>query len=49
MAVGALVGAGLGALGGKVAGDPLNSELEKKEDPEGPKGEEGSGGGSTSL
>jgi hypothetical protein len=47
MAVGALVGAGLGALGGKLAGDPINSELEKRDDPEGPRGEEGSGGGAT--
>ena len=49
MAVGALVGAGLGALSGKAAGDPLNTELEKRDDPEGPKGEEGSGGGSSSA
>jgi len=49
MAVGALVGAGLGAMGGKLAGDPANSELEKRDDPEGPRGEEGSGGGSTSA
>jgi len=49
MAVGALVGAGLGALGGKLAGDPLNTELEKKDDPEGPVGEEGSGGGANPV
>jgi hypothetical protein len=48
MAIGALVGAGLGAVGGKLAGDPVNSELEKRDDPEGPKGEEGSGGGAAS-
>jgi hypothetical protein len=30
MAIGALAGAAVGALGGKAAGDPLNSELEKE-------------------
>jgi hypothetical protein len=49
MALGALVGAGLGALGGKLVGDPVNSEIEKRDDPEGPSGEEGSGGGSSST
>lgn len=49
MAVGALVGAGIGAVGGKLAGDPINSELEKTQDPEGPRGEEGSGGGSNEV
>ena len=49
MAVGVLLGAGLGALGGRIAADPVNSELEKKDDPEGPPGEEGSGGGARTV
>jgi hypothetical protein len=30
MAVGAIVGAGIGAAGGKVVGDPVNPTLEKE-------------------